>query len=146
MPIRSGLSLAALLSTVLVAGCGDRPARPAIVDPASSPSEAQPSQPPVPKPEADIWLGQWNGPEGTFLRIARASAGAVEDGAYELTIQNLDGPRTFSAKVVGREIQFERDGVRETLRATDGAGTGMKWLAEKSDCLTVRPGEGYCRD
>jgi hypothetical protein len=38
------------------------------------------------------------------------------------------------------------DGVRESLRATDGAGTGMKWLAGKTTCLVVRPGEGFCRD
>jgi hypothetical protein len=31
------------------------------------------------------------------------------------------------------------------LRATDGAGTGMKWLADKTDCLVVAPGEGFCR-
>ena len=30
--------------------------------------------------------------------------------------------------------------------ATDGDATGMKWLAGKARCLTVRVGEGYCRD
>jgi hypothetical protein len=32
------------------------------------------------------------------------------------------------------------------LHRTDGARTGMKWLADKRDCLTVAFGEGYCRD
>ncbi len=29
---------------------------------------------------------------------------------------------------------------------TNGAETGMKWLSEKANCLTISPGEGYCRD
>jgi len=24
--------------------------------------------------------------------------------------------------------------------------SGMKWLSDKSNCLTIRYGEGYCRD
>lgn len=88
----------------------------------------------------DNWLGKWNGPEGTFLQLAG------NDGEYEITIQNLDGPRTFPAQAVGNHIEFERDGVKEILRATNGVETGMKWLSEKSDCLTIRLGEGYCRD
>jgi hypothetical protein len=88
----------------------------------------------------DGWLGRWNGPEGTFLLLERANDG------YRVTIQNLDGPRVFPAAVVGERIQFERDGVAEVVRATDGAATGMKWLADKTNCLTVRYGEGYCRD
>jgi hypothetical protein len=27
-----------------------------------------------------------------------------------------------------------------------GAETGMKWLRDKLNCLTIRPDEGYCRD
>ena len=89
---------------------------------------------------ADLWLGQWNGPEGTFLRLTGAA------GKYEITIQNLDGPQQFQGRAVDDQIRFERNGVKESIRATNGAGTGMKWLSDKSDCLTVRPGEGYCRD
>ena len=47
---------------------------------------------------------------------------------------------------LGQHRQSERDGVVESPYATNGADTGMRWLADKSDCLTVRPGEGYCRD
>ena len=39
-----------------------------------------------------------------------------------------------------------RDGVRESLRPGSGVETGMKWLQDKSDCLVVKPGEGYCRE
>jgi hypothetical protein len=88
----------------------------------------------------DKWLGQWNGPEGTFLRLAGGK------GRYEVTIQDLDGPRTYQGTAVGAQIHFERNGAKESIRATNGAETGMKWLRDKSDCLTVRPGEGYCRD
>ncbi len=87
----------------------------------------------------DKWKGQWNGPEGTFLRI---DGGA---GNYNLTIQNLDGKLTYTGIGIGEEIQFERNGIKETIHASNGAQTGMKWLSDKSDCLTIRVGEGYCR-
>jgi hypothetical protein len=89
---------------------------------------------------AERWLGQWSGPEGTWLRIGR------EGAAYAVTIRDLDGEQTFAATAREDGLEFERAGRVETLHATDGTGTGMKWLAEKSDCLAVRSGEGYCRD
>lgn len=88
----------------------------------------------------DRWLGQWNGPEGTFLRLAGGQ------GRYDITIQDLDGPRPYTGRAVNDHIEFERQGRTETLRATDGQATGMKWLDGKHDCLTIKPGEGYCRD
>lgn len=91
-------------------------------------------------PLTDGWLGQWNGPEGTFLRITGGR------GRYELTLQDLDGPRHYSGRAVDGHIEFERQGRTETIRATDGRATGMKWLDGKQNCLTVRSGEGYCRD
>jgi len=117
---------------VALAACQDRTPEAA---PAPAPTPAAPA------PATDAWLGQWNGPEGTYLRLAGSG------GQYEVTIRNLDGPRTFPGKAAGDErIEFERDGVKESLRATHGAETGMKWLSEKKNCLTVRSGEGYCRD
>jgi hypothetical protein len=88
----------------------------------------------------DAWLGRWIGPEGTFLLLEGGN------GRYDVTIQNLDGPRVFSGTAAAGRIAFERDGVAETIHATNGAETGMKWLADKTNCLTVRVGEGYCRD
>ena len=88
----------------------------------------------------DKLVGQWNGPEGTFLLLAGVS------GKYAITIRNLDGPRTFHGNGGRDAIRFERDAKAETIRATDGAGTGMKWLAGKKDCIVIEPGEGYCRD
>ena len=87
----------------------------------------------------DAWLGRWTGPEGTFLSLEGGN------GSYEVTIQNLDGPRVFEGVAAGEEIRFQRDGVLERIRATDGVATGMKWLRDKTNCLTVRYGEGYCR-
>lgn len=91
-------------------------------------------------PAADRWLGEWRGPEGTYLRIERGNAN------YTITISNLDGPRQFVADAVTDGLRFERDGAVETIRASNGEGTGMKWLRDKTNCLTVKVGEGFCRD
>ena len=119
----------------LLAGCQDRPAAVAPPTPAVSTPEA-----PKAAPGPDAWVGTWNGSEGTFLKVAGGG------GAYDITVQNLDGPRTFKGTAAGERIEFERDGTKESVRATGGVETGMKWLSEKKDCLTVRSGEGYCRD
>jgi hypothetical protein len=129
---RKYLSLAACLAfTPFFFGCADRN-----TDSTKAPSPNVATS----EPATDQWLGQWNGPEGTFLRLEGGK------GTYKITIQNLDGPRTYQGSAVGAQIQFDRNGVKETIRATSGAETGMKWLSDKSDCLTIRPGEGYCRD
>ncbi|RYZ65565.1 MAG: hypothetical protein EOP08_06720 [Proteobacteria bacterium] len=94
----------------------------------------------LPQFDTDEWLGAWHGPEGTLLRIDGSN------GSYELIITDLDGSRRFNGVATADGIAFRRDGEEQVLRATDGEGTGMKWLADKSDCLATRPGEGYCRD
>jgi hypothetical protein len=88
----------------------------------------------------DEWMGQWNGPEGTFLKLEGSK------GIYRITIQNLDGPQSYQGFAVDGQIQFERSGVKESIHATNGVDTGMKWLGDKTLCLTIRTGEGYCRD
>jgi len=123
---------------VLFTGCTDRMAGPAPAIAASSAGTSSAGA--TSAPVTDKWLGKWRGPEGTFLQLGGGN------GKYEVTVQNLDGPRSFQGKAVGDRIEFERDGKKESLRATNGIETGMKWLTEKSDCLTVRAGEGYCRD
>jgi hypothetical protein len=89
---------------------------------------------------ADGWVGTWQGPEGTSLKLVKQEVG------YEVTVTNLDGPRDFHGIAAAGVLQFERDGVQETVRAGDGDATGMKWLAGRKDCLVVKAGEGYCRD
>lgn len=125
----------ALSAALLLAACQDSNTT-IPPPPPASPAPAAPA----PAPATDEWAGQWNGPEGTFVRITGSG------GQYEVTIQNLDGPRTFAGTAVGDKIEFQRDGKTQTLRASNGEQTGMKWLAEKKDCLVVRAGEGYCRD
>lgn len=115
------------IATLLAAGCTRQPPAP-------------PALPPETPDPARQWTGRWSGPEGTWLEIHATGR------EYTVTIKDLDAARTFPAAVVAGGLSFERDGVRESIRATDGVATGMKWLAEKSDCLTVKPGEGYCRD
>ena len=116
----SRLSLATVALLISLAGCTHSPAPDAAV--------------------TEQWLGRWNGPEGTYLDISGTPAD------YRLTIANLDGPRRFVGRAQGEKIVFVRDGEVETITATDGQATGMKWLLDKHNCLTVRSGEGYCRD
>ncbi len=117
-----------LVLVVLLAACAKQPA------------PSAPATPDAPPAVPTAWLGKWNGPEGTWLEIAAA------DGAYAVTVGNLDGPRRFAAAARNGTLSFERDGLHETLRANDGAGTGMKWLADKRNCLAIKSGEGFCRD
>lgn len=94
----------------------------------------------LPQFDTDDWLGAWHGPEGTSLRIDGSN------GNYELLITDLDGTRRYNGVAAADGIAFRRNGEEQVLRATDGEGTDMKWLADRSDCLAIRPGEGYCRD
>ena len=126
--------LLSLLSLCLLTACGRTDSPPAALPPASA---SPVSAPTVNLP--DRWAGRWWGPEGTFLEIAPSG------GKYRITISTLDGPRTFPGIRSGDRITFERDGIRESIRAGTGVETAMKWLADKSDCLVVKPGEGYCR-
>lgn len=120
---------------LILSACGER-----VPDPAEHVAAQAASAEAQATPATDQWLGQWQGPEGTFLRLAGGQ------GVYDITIQNLDGPKTFPGKTVGDHVEFERQGVKEAIRASDGQATGMKWLAEKKNCLTVKAGEGYCKD
>lgn len=127
-----GHGIGASLGALVLGACGDvdmqGPVRTAPDDPVRSEF-----------PATDAWLGRWRGPEGTYLEVEGGG------GLYQLTIADLDGPRAFEGVSEGGNIVFERDGRRETLRSTDGAGTGMKWLAEETNCLVVVSGEGFCR-
>ncbi len=129
--LRTVASLIAGTLTLAVAACQPPPATLPPAEPANPAAAAAAS--------TDAWVGRWQGPEGTYLDVAGGR------GTYAITIKDLDRARTFPATASGDRITFQRDGVAETLRHTDGAGTGMKWLADASDCLTVKPGEGFCR-
>jgi hypothetical protein len=146
--------LALVLAALLPAACSDqRPAADAPdVAPAARDTAAEPpagaadaaaspgadAQAPV---EAD-YLGRWTGVEGMYLVVA-----AKPDGGVGLDMQwDLDNRGSFDGSVTAEGLRFMRNGVAETAVRTDGDATGLKHLAGKRDCLTVKPGEGYCRD
>ena len=86
------------------------------------------------------WQGDWAGPEGTRMTL-RATGPKVQ-----VDFLTLDGPRQFYGEWRGDHIVFSRSAEPETIRRGDGEATGMKWLAEKKNCLVIQSGEGYCRD
>jgi len=137
-----------LLCALTLTACKDQPPAPAAAPPAASAPVASPQAEaqveaqgkPVAAAGVDAWLGKWTGPEGTWLQIEGSG------GNYVVTIRNLDSTIRYPATSVLDEIRFDRAGAMATIRATDGAATGMKWLADKKNCLTIKTGEGYCRD
>ena len=89
----------------------------------------------------EAWLGTWIGVEGTTLTIDPGGPGKVF-----ITGLTLDGPYSFEGAADGDVIHFQRAGAQETIRAGDGAATGLKYLEGKTDCRVIKPGEGFCRD
>ncbi len=101
----------------------------------------------APRPETALeantlfaWQGKWSGPEGTYMILEQNGQG------MGIRIKNLDEKKTFLGVIEGNHIKFERDGKDASIHAGTGADTGMKWLADKKDCMIVERGEGYCRD
>jgi len=90
----------------------------------------------------DAWVGRWIGVEGLVLDIQPAG----ELGRYVLSVTLLDGTKSYDGTADGDMIRFTRDGRPESIRAATGAQTGLKWLAEKQNCLMIQQGEGFCRD
>jgi len=89
----------------------------------------------------DAWIGKWIGVEGLVLDIQPAG----EPGRYMLSVTLLDGMRTYEGIADGERISFTRDGEAQFIRAATGKETGLKWLADKQDCLMIQQGEGFCR-
>lgn len=158
-------TLALVLSVAALAACSDRQppadttapaeavtaeaseaeatsATPAATVDGTSTSPVEPSTPAdAAKIEAD-YLGRWTGVEGMYLVVASKPGGGVT-----LDMQwDLDNKGNFDGSVTAEGLRFMRNDVAETALHTDGDATGLKYLAGKKDCLTVKPGEGYCRD
>ena len=109
--------------------------------PAPVANEMVPAPAATAKLEAD-YLGKWIGVEGMFLTVAKRDGGGVT-----LDMQwDLDHRGTFPGSVTAEGLRFTREGRDEIAVPGNGDATGLKWLAGKKDCLTVKPGEGYCRD
>jgi len=88
----------------------------------------------------DKWMGQWSGPEGTYLLLSKRG------DKYVVKIRSLDGLQTYEGNAAGDRIEFTRNGKTESIHAGSGQDTGMKWLLEKKRCLTIKTGEGFCRE
>jgi hypothetical protein len=117
---------------------------PGVAAPMAADTSAQDAGPAPEFYSYDGWIGRWIGVEGMYLNIQPTG-----DGTYQLEMQagtDADSRGTYVGTPVAAGIRFEREGERFTLNASDGAATGLKWLDGKQDCLTVRQGEGYCRD
>ena len=157
--------LALVLASATLVACSERPPEPPPAPDAPAPAPATPGAddaPPPPAPEAPVpppppaapdmpadtakveadYLGRWTGVEGMYLVVAPKPGGGVT-----LDMQwDLDNKGTFDGSVTAEGLRFMRNGVAESAVHTDGDATGLKNLAGKQDCLTVKPGEGYCRD
>lgn len=141
-------------AALIVTGCGgaktpaENVAAAAADDGGLPPSNALP--PPemevVPPSETslptDAWIGKWVGVEGLALDIEPGSAA----GKYALSVTLLDGTSQYEGTGQDDAIMFTRAGKAETIRAVSGAETGLKYLADKQDCLMIKQGEGFCRD
>lgn len=128
------LWIIALLMTAVIEGCKNR----------NPPPEYSGNPPPkraeVADAATDKWLGKWIGPEGTYLVLSKNAE------KYVVEINSLDGPATYNGTSAGDRIEFQRNGKTEYIHAGNGHDTGMKWLLDKSNCLIIKTGEGFCRD
>lgn len=131
-----------VLSTLaLLTACDQDAKSPAKPAPPSVQATLVPETPPT-----DKWIGQWIGVEGLHLSIAKDDS--IGRGHYLLTMQyglDAEDAGTFKGEAAEDGIAFTRPDGPQSLRAGDGAATGLKWLADKKDCLIVATGEGYCR-
>lgn len=139
--------LALLFAVTALAACSDRQpvadtSAPVTNDADTSPAAATP---PAPSETAKLeanYLGRWTGVEGMYLLVASKPSGGVT-----LEMQwDLDNKGTFDGSVTAEGLRFMRNDVAEIAVHTNGDATGLKYLAGKQQCLTVKPGEGYCRD
>jgi hypothetical protein len=107
---------------------------------ATTPAQGQAASTTVVTPETP-YVGRWTGVEGLYLDVSARPGGGV---AMEMQ-WDLDNKGDYEGTVTPEGIRFLRGGVEHLARRTDGDATGLKYLAGKQDCLTLKPGEGYCR-
>ncbi|MCR4539491.1 membrane lipoprotein lipid attachment site-containing protein [Pseudomonas sp. 18.1.10] len=130
-----------LSAVALLAACNQEAKEAPKPAPASVQATLVPATPPT-----DQWVGKWMGVEGLHLTIAKDDS--IGRGHYLLTMQyglDADDSGTFKGEAAEDGIAFTRPDGPQLLRAGDGEATGLKWLADKKDCLIVATGEGYCR-
>lgn len=129
--------LALVLTLAALAGC---PKKEEPVEPVHKPGRPEARAPAVEDFATDAWLGKWVGVEGLVLVIDRGAG----PGTYNLTISTMDGTTKHVGTADNTRIRFERSGT-EYIHAGKGSDTGLKWLADKNNCLIIKEGEGFCR-
>ncbi len=88
------------------------------------------------------WAGKWTGVEGMYLVIR-----PTVDQRYSLDMQyDLDNKVTVEGRDSEHGLQFTRNGEKLSLTRAAGKDIGLKYLDGKTQCLMVKPGEGYCRN
>lgn len=144
--MRTKLTIAVAASLLTIAGCS-KPTEQKQEDPTAGqdvvtvPDESAPAET---NADTASWVGKWIGVEGMYLNITQSG-----EGKFALEMQSGTDATTkgiYEGVAEPDGITFKRGGETLTLRASDGDATGLKWLAGKKDCLTVKQGEGYCRD
>jgi hypothetical protein len=134
---KNNLRITILAMIVVMGACRDR--NPSAAGPSATGSSASSSNPAT-APATQKWLGQWNGPEGTYLVLSQ------NGDKYVVKIRSLDSLDSYDGVPSGDRIQFVRNGKPESVHAGNGEETGMKWLLDKKNCLIIKSGEGFCRD
>lgn len=91
-------------------------------------------------PPVQEWLGRWEGVEQTALELSRRP-----DGHLQVKLVGLDGEMSVRGVARGDVVEIYHLSQKRTIRFGNGEDTGMKWLADKKECLIIMTGEGYCR-
>ncbi len=138
-----------LAAITALSGCSDNATNTPSSNTATTASPIAPAAIPAAEPATaasfavtDAWAGKWIGVEGLALTVAKSDA----PGAYRLHVALMDSENDYVGHAEGDTIRFVRDGKPETIRHGTGADTGLKWLADKPNCLIIKQGEGFCRD
>jgi hypothetical protein len=134
-----------MLSTLALLSACNKEAQDNNAPPKTPPASVQATLVPETLP-TDKWVGKWIGVEGLNLTVSKDNT--IGRGHYVLTMQyglDADDSGTFKGVATDEGISFTRPDGPQILRAGDGEATGLKWLADKKDCLVVDSGEGYCR-
>lgn len=142
-------SISLITVSALLVACSAETSQPAPVDEQTQSAVAESESPFIPQSASaaastaahPAYAGRWMGVEGTFMTITPQTG-----NAYQVVITDLDGPKTYAGTLQADGLHIERNGTPLVIVPGDGEATGMKWLAEKSDCLVVAANEGYCRN
>lgn len=106
----------------------------------SSSSEKGKLARPSPAGPQSEWVGKWEGVEESWMEILQRP-----DGTFTIRVVGLEGEMTARGIPNGKVIEFYQLGAKKSIRFGNGEDTGLKWLADKKECLIIAEGEGYCR-